>query len=307
EETLQWRAARSRFEWFGTIKELLGGLHSEELLQKLHFTLQPLGTQPEAAKMGAWAAEQMDTLATFTSYSLELAACHAWANAIYCVCLPHAFACVQHRSQHERAAGLTRIREVWGAVLRAEHWLQDPSLPAHVKLGLKDLLQDVAWNQWQLAREVYAACTTENWDSGSEELQDFSFLVFSGWSKFFYMTCVPSQDDLEWPRLEPTYEDFLAAVNRRAALCKPDNLLEQNQRVFAMSEKFKLPAALNFTLNNLKKPGGKPAGTFSNQVMTAATAFIANMSSPLDGSMGKAWTGGGVAALYNVHQSSYVA
>ena len=34
------------------------------------------------------------------------------------------------------------------------------------------------------------------------------------WSKFFYMTTVPSHKDLQWPQVEPTPEDFTASMRR---------------------------------------------------------------------------------------------
>ena len=69
----------------------------------------------------------------------------------------------------------------------------------------------------------------------------------------------------------------------------------RNTRIFAMTEKYRLPPELNYTANNLKKTG-KNAGTLSNQVMAAATAFVANATSPDD--ITTAWTGSAVLKPY---------
>ena len=105
------------------------------------------------------------------------------------------------------------------------------------------------------------------------------------------MNSVPSHDELEWPKLEPSYDDFLAAVRRRMKLCKQvkeHNMMAPNSRVFSMTEKFTLPAALRFTPKNLKTTG-KNAGTMSNQVMTAATALVWYSSQPAG--IERAWAG----------------
>ena len=66
--------------------------------------------------------------------------------------------------------------------------------------------------------------------------------------------------------------------------------MANNTKVFSMKETYKLPAILNFTMQNLRTGTGKNAGTMSNQVMAAATAFIASTTSP-DNGVERAWTG----------------
>ena len=116
------------------------------------------------------------------------------------------------------------------------------------------------------------------------------------WSKYFYLTTVPSHEELEWDRLEPSYADFVAAVNRRTKLCTASGqgAKQENARIFAMSEKFKLPGVLGFKASNLKTTE-KNAGPMSNQVMTAATAFLASITEP--STVDKAWAGTSAHAL----------
>ena len=115
------------------------------------------------------------------------------------------------------------------------------------------------------------------------------FRVRSRWLKYFYLNNVPSQDDLEWPKLSPSYEDFLKAVRRRRELCVAEKNMGQNRRIFAMTEKYKLPRELSYTAANLKKTG-KNAGPLSNQVMAAASAFVTHAAQSPDAIQG-AWTG----------------
>ncbi|CAE7939687.1 unnamed protein product [Symbiodinium necroappetens] len=311
------------FAWYGTVKELIHQVHDTDVLDKLWMTLQHLGSQPAVGDMGPSAQEQYDALQTLRSYTLELAACHAWNHAIYTICLPYLFCCIHHKDLDQRRVGMQRIQEVWESILRAEAWEGDEKLSPVIKKALRQLMADLAFHKAQLSREIYESCRRENWAFDSEELREFSFLVFATpantkfyledcfshlsdvtkrfarhhkltkWLKYFYMNTVPSHDDLEWDKLEPSYRDFLAAINRRATLCREacakDQDMASNSRVFSMTEKFTLPQALNFTPSNLKKTE-KNAGPFSNQVMTAATAFLMNIRQPTDG-IEKAWAG----------------
>ena len=167
------------FSWFGTVKDLLGSVHNLELLDKLHLPLRQLGEEPPEHEMGAWAKEQLDVLGALASYSLELAAGHVWNHAIYTICLPYAFACIHHESVPKRQEGLRRIRQVWDAVLRAEAWQRDRTLPASVQKALASLMQDLCWNLGQVAREIYSACNQHGWQASDQELREFSYLLFA--------------------------------------------------------------------------------------------------------------------------------
>ena len=105
------------------------------------------------------------------------------------------------------------------------------------------------------------------------------------------MTTTPSQADLEYPRLEPSFQDFMDSVHRRRLLAK--TVVQQgttsNTKVFAMSESYKLPKQLEFVPKNLRTTG-KNAGTISNHMMSAATALV--MALPPDAcGVENAWQG----------------
>ena len=108
------------------------------------------------------------------------------------------------------------------------------------------------------------------------------------WSKFFYMTTVPSHKDLQWPQVEPTPEDFTASMRRHV-----DPTLNKEPRkgkVFTVPGGFVIPKAVNFKVSNLKKVE-RSAGTAANQRAAAATAWVlANAEQNfVNGPM--AWTG----------------
>ena len=123
--------------------------------------------------------QQLDTLQVHASYVLELAAAHAWSQIMYTICLPFQFCCVHHESVEKRASGLARLHSTWESVLQAESWQRDTTLPAGVRKAWNDLMADLAWNQGQIAREVYAAGQVAGWQHEDEELRIFSYLVFA--------------------------------------------------------------------------------------------------------------------------------
>ena len=91
------------------------------------------------------------------------------------------------------------------------------------------------------------------------------------WSKYFYMTSVPSHNSLDWKRLEPTADDFTAAMTSGGRV-----LLEEDTKrgkVFTVPKSFTLPKCLNFTVKGLSK-NERSAGTAANQRAAAATMWI---------------------------------
>ena len=62
------------------------------------------------------------------------------------------------------------------------------------------------------------------------------------WSKYFYMTSVPQQNDLEWPRLEPSPQDFNDAMRLTGRVHLKDDT--SKGKVFTVPDKFTLPKQL---------------------------------------------------------------
>ena len=85
------------------------------------------------------------------------------------------------------------------------------------------------------------------------------------------MTSVPQQNDLEWPRLEPSPQDFNDAMRLTGRVHLKDDT--SKGKVFTVPDKFTLPKQLKFTVSNLKKVD-RSAGTAANQRAAAATAWI---------------------------------
>ena len=102
------------------------------------------------------------------------------------------------------------------------------------------------------------------------------------------MNTVPTHLELNWPRLDPTPEDFSQAMRRdgRTALSHDT----KRGKVFDISTKFKLPRELQFTPNNLLQ-SDRSAGTAANHRAAAATAWILSNSSSNFVNAPNAWTG----------------
>ena len=180
------------------MKSLLGALHDPDVLVKLQLCLTNLGSHPEENLLGPWAKQQIDVLETFASYVVELAAAHSWSQALYTQCFPYVFAGVHHPCPGERHAAMRHMRSIWESVIRAEGWQQDKTLPASTKRALKQLMQDLIWNEGQVAREVYATCSQCAWDVTNDEVREFSYILFANLAttKFHLEDCFGHLADL---------------------------------------------------------------------------------------------------------------
>lgn len=250
---------------------------------------------------GSPSESEMDILNKYANLCIEIASARCWSQCQYTVCLPNAFAITHHEDHQERQRGILYVKKIWDKVLKAEQALGDPTLDAEVRQTLQQVMKDLAWNRGQVARELYLVCAAGGWDATDEETRKLGFYLFSNpantkqfledcfahladvikriarqiklskWSKFFYMTSVPQQHDLKWPRLEPTPHDFAEAMK----LGGRSRLAEDTKKgsVFTVSSKFVLPKSLKFTVANLKQID-RSAGTAANQRAAAATAWI---------------------------------
>ena len=154
-------------------------LKDMSLLAKLHLATSYAGAQPSEEDLGSWASFQYDVLTTFVTYIIEICASHAWAQVIYTVCLPHAFACIHHEKEKERRLSMLLIRRIWTAVHDKERLLAE-DMPLARKRALQQLMSDLAWRLGQVAREIHAACQNANWSERDEECRLFSYLLFAG-------------------------------------------------------------------------------------------------------------------------------
>lgn len=113
-------------------------------------------------------------------------------------------------------------------------------------------------------------------------------LVLPRWTKFFYMNAVPTHRELNWPRLDPTPDDFSRSMKKQGRTVFADDT--KRGKVFDVSATFKLPRELQFTPNNLLQ-SDRSAGTAANHRAAAATAWILSNSSSNFVNAPTAWTG----------------
>ena len=86
------------------------------------------------------------------------------------------------------------------------------------------------------------------------------------------MTTVPQHRELEWPRLEPSPEDFAECMKKggRATLLNEE---KRHGKTFGVPAKLTLPKSLKYTIANLKKID-RSAGTSANHRAAAASAWV---------------------------------
>lgn len=106
------------------------------------------------------------------------------------------------------------------------------------------------------------------------------------------MTSVPQHSELEWPRLEPSIDDFIRSMAARG-FAEPVEGNRDSNKIFTIPSAFSLPKSLGFNIANLKKIGRK-AGTEANHKSAAASAWLlANAASHFEAAP-MAWTGFGL-------------
>ena len=102
------------------------------------------------------------------------------------------------------------------------------------------------------------------------------------------MTCVPTHNELDWPRLEPGVNDFAAAMRAGGRIVLQAE--PKKGKVFKVATTMQLPKALGFTPKNLKQQD-RSAGTSANMRASAASAFLLANSPTLFVNAPMAWTG----------------
>ncbi|CAK9074966.1 Uncharacterized protein SCF082_LOCUS39634 [Durusdinium trenchii] len=63
-------------------------------------------------------------------------------------------------------------KKLWRAIIAAEALVNDPKVAKRTKLAVKQILDDIAWNNIQLARELCLICSIGNWDAKHELIQE---------------------------------------------------------------------------------------------------------------------------------------
>ena len=167
------------------ILESLGTLHSPNALQTF-ITLgggdQGPGENDLDEGPVQWIQDETSRLETYVRLLIELASSRAWSQMMYTNCQPNSFVGVLHPDQTLSKQLFTHQQGVWEGVLHAEKCLHDPDLSPKIgkdiKKELEKRLEDVCWQELQLAREIYIVCASCDWDPSNHDVIQLARRIF---------------------------------------------------------------------------------------------------------------------------------
>ncbi len=97
---------------------------------------------------------------------------------MYSICMPNVLALMFHENTAARTRGMTLIRTLYTAVVKAEALLK--AAPANQLTGLRKLMSDMSWQDLQLVREAFAVCRDGNWDYDDAETRNLAYALYGG-------------------------------------------------------------------------------------------------------------------------------
>ncbi|CAE7228362.1 unnamed protein product, partial [Symbiodinium microadriaticum] len=199
-----------------------------------------LPEDPDASEQ--WFLDECKKLEKYWRVLVEIGSARSWSQIQFHVCQPNSLAVVLLNDRSAAQAGLDVIREVRDAVLAAERAAAaDSGTPPADREAISALLQDLAWNRLQTARESWLVCEEGQWRADDPDIQLQAEHLFSG------------EANTKW-----SLEDLFSHL---ATIARSTNL----------------PTAMNKS-PTLVTWLAKLSGTASNQTAAAATALLRHLS-----------------------------
>lgn len=169
-----------RGTWFPWILESFavmtnaGALRSFGIMTETPLTAQTGGLE-------AWQLEEQKRLTSFFDLLVELASARAWSQILFSTLVPNSLSGVLSMNAAARKTALKYLKETWDAVLAAEDFVQrKDKANAALRMQVKGKLAELAWNQLQLAREIYAVCALDDWKADGPNVQAMARALFQG-------------------------------------------------------------------------------------------------------------------------------
>ena len=163
---MNFQTRRAIGAWFGTALRTVRLIHDPAALRRFGISISALAPAAAAENPlheAEWFLDERRKIKEFFDLLIEVAAARSWSQVQFSVCQPEALAVVLHADQHLSEIALREQRQVWRAVLRAEHLLANGALEEADAAALKSLMQDLAWNNLQVARESYLVAEQCAW------------------------------------------------------------------------------------------------------------------------------------------------
>ena len=158
-------------------------LHDTDVLQSFGITTDCSGPpicvedlhQSESGE--AWITTEKQLLYDFWVFIVEISAARCWSQSLFSDCLPNCFPAVLDKRPHVAQGHMDYQKKLWRAIIAAEALVNDPKVAKRTKLAVKQILDDIAWNNIQLARELCLICSIGNWDAKHELIQEVALAM----------------------------------------------------------------------------------------------------------------------------------
>lgn len=185
-------------------------------------------TVEEGRPWPEWYLEEKSRLETFWNLLVEVAASRSWSQTLFTTTIPAMFAGVLHPDKRTAENQLRHFKMTWDAVLKLESVFSASGgnfQALHTPLAAKKQtstdraiqrankclgprLADIAWNDWQLSRELYQMCAENQWQL-CDEIYQLARAIFGA----------PCQTKFE---LEDVFA-HLSSVAKLSTLARPMN------------------------------------------------------------------------------------
>ena len=165
------------------ILESLGCLHNDDVLSK--FISCDSSSYAEGLPVNeGWFTEEKERLNCFFNLLVELASARAWSQMPFVNTPPYSIAAVLHEDSTIAQQHMDHCRGIWHSILAAES-ASSPGrrmevLNRDVKKAVKDRLDDISFQSFQVTREIMALCEECDWKANHPTLQVLAQRVFGG-------------------------------------------------------------------------------------------------------------------------------
>ena len=303
-EQCAWVSERALGSYMNTVLDILATLESEQLHDRLGF-MQCLDVEAPPQEFPKWAIQEFQTLMMAYGFAFSLAEHVLWSQIQYWYSMPQLIACLVHSEDSERDKGLAQARLLTKALQKAEN-VKRPSS------GLQDLLQDLAWQKQQLARESMALLVqgkmhelkglAKRLYTGSSSTKDtlencFAFLhrkaaghvnaKMSDSTKYCYSFVSPYAESGGSPQILPEKDDYMSLRGPSGIAAR----LWAHQHLFSPQRTlFPSPKAVHEP-KKIFMSKFRTAGPLSQQRSAAAAAFMIEDAENDFKSIHLAWVG----------------
>ena len=171
-----------------TVMETLHLIHDSRALQAFNVTASMSATivqDGDALESESWFLQETEQVATFWKLLVEISSARSWSQIQFTTLQPSALAVVlspDHGPNSFAQQALDQQRDTWLAVVKAERATASNSkqLPPNAKNALSSVLQEMAWNRLQIAREAMVEAMSAGFQATDANLQQQARCLFNG-------------------------------------------------------------------------------------------------------------------------------